>query len=125
MKYLFTSEDLEGDPEFMVAVIEAGSSRDFYPDSEAECVYVPERVMERILGVGKAYQLKFPEHASEDLSDRWAYRSGQVEWMIDELGFLQLLLNDQLLRNYLSKVIALASKVLSNPNKLELVFEGP
>ncbi|SDU31776.1 hypothetical protein [Halopseudomonas salegens] len=125
MKHLLTEEELTGDPEFMVAVIEAGSASGVYPDSEVNLVYVPERVMERILGVAKAYQLKFPEHASRDPSVRWVYRSTQVEWVIDELEFLHSLLNDQLLNGYISKMLVLASTVLSRPHKLELAFEGP
>ncbi|MGQ7272818.1 hypothetical protein [Marinobacter sp. V034] len=125
MKYLLRAEDVADDPEFLVALMKADSDKDVYPDSEEDSVYVPERVMERILGVGSAYNLQFTKHAPNNHSDRWAYSYAQLEWIIDELGFLQSLLNDQLLNDYLSKILGLAAKARHKLNELELIFEGP
>jgi hypothetical protein len=123
MKYLISEDDLVGDPEFIVMLTKLGAPADYYTD--ADCVYVPERIMWRLIGIGKAYNLKFVAHVSPNSVDRWVYPGQMLSWVIDEFSFILNLVNDPVLQIYVQKIIGLFIIANSNKNQLQVVFEGP
>lgn len=122
---LLDEDEFEGEPEYSIMVLDVSSKVDQYPENEDQIVYVSEPVFLRILGVANSYNLKFPSHATEDLNTRWVYSYVEVQWLVAELEFVANLLNDNHVKNAISKLIGLCSIVLSKPNKLELAVEGP
>lgn len=125
MDYLLKEQDTKGDPEFTVAVTPAGSLPDYYPTEESDYALIPERIMWRILGVAKAYNLHFAEHVSPDGIDRWVYKGTQLQSLEDDLEFIFELINDDYLKMNINLIQSMLKKVSSKPDLLELAFEGP
>ena len=123
MEYLLSQEDLNGDPEYIVMVTEVAAPSDFYPESD--CVYIPERIIWRIIGIGKAYNLQFVKHVSPNMFDRWVYRGETLSWVNDELLFIIKLINDPVLVKCVENIMALFSKAILQPNKFQVAIEGP
>ena len=125
LDYRLSLEDIKGDPECLVAVVPVGSLPDFYPSDESEYVAIPERIMWRIIGIAKAYDLHFSVLVSDNGYDRWVYRGPQIQTLEDELEFIFNLVNDEILREYINRIQAMVRKAIIQPNRLELAFEGP
>ena len=123
MEYLIDQEDITGDPEYMVMLTPVAVGPDYYPEDKT--IFVPERIMWRIIGIGKAYNLKFTEHISPNGFDRWVYRGQMLSWVSDELSFILTLVNDSVLNQYVGQVVELFNSAISQPNELQVAFEGP
>ncbi len=126
MNYRLTHEDIEGDPEYMIGAFPIASGSEWYPDENYKLVeYFPERLVWRVIGVAKAYDLHFPSQLSNDGYSRSVLRNAQVESLETQLTFLAELLNDELVENVIRKIQGLCTEVLRSSGKLELAFEGP
>ncbi len=126
MNYRLIHEDLEGDPEYMIGAFPAASGNDWYPDENYKLVeYFPERLVMRIIGLAKAYELHFSSQLANDGYSRSVLRGAQVESLETQLHFLASLINDELVESVIGKIQELCSEVLRSSGKLELAFEGP
>ncbi len=126
MNHRLTPEDLMGDPEYMIGAFPIASGGEWYPDENYKFVeYFPERLVWRVIGVAKAYDLHFPSQLADDGCSRSVLRNAQVKSLETQLVFLAGLVNDELVENVIRKMQGLCTEVLRADGKLELAFEGP
>lgn len=125
MKSESTSVNLLSEENYHIFIVPDGSPDHFYPEAAEDIIKVPETIMDKIIGVGRAYQLQFTAHVSDDLSARWRLNAQSIEWAADEIQFLIELLNDDHVNDVLHRILILMNRVMLNPRKLELAFEGP
>ena|SRR6266540_3470274 len=86
-------------------------------------IWIPDRLFARMQHVGKAYEL----HVLPRL-DPYARNSlgrEQVESLLDEIEFLDKVVDDPVLRVQLEQLRSVALKVVREPIRTELVIEGP
>lgn len=91
-------------------------------DSTEEWVaWIPERLWDRVLGLGRAYQLHvLGLFAGEE---RFELNPPQIESLLDELHLLGTIVDDDLLRSHLEAVREAAARVLGDPALVGLVVE--
>lgn len=91
-------------------------------DSTEEWVaWIPERLWERALGLGRAYCLHIL--GLLDGEDRFELNPPQIESLLDELQLLASVVDDELLRSHLESVRRASARVIGDPGLIGLVIE--
>jgi hypothetical protein len=89
--------------------------------TEEWLAWIPERLWERVLGLGRAYRLHIL--GLLDGQERFALNPPQIESLLDELQLLATIVDDDLLRNHLEAVRSAAARVVGDPALVGLVIE--
>jgi len=85
-------------------------------------VAVPERLFARAQCIARAYDLHLLP--TIDIYSRTRLNRPQCETLLDEIDFIAMVSNDQLLREHLGRVQSLVSACIRVPQR-ELFIEGP
>lgn len=85
-------------------------------------VRVPERLFARAQCVARAYELHLLP--TIDIYSRTRLNGPQCEALLDEISFIAMVSNDDLLREHLGRVQTVVSACARVPQR-ELIIEGP
>lgn len=120
-----SESDVEDSEWYFVGTVPSNANSNWFPpENSPDQAWVPERVMEIIIGTASAYGAKFPARLGR-WHERSTFNSKQVPWVIDELQFVGYVLNDELVQSYVTEILKAANKAMSPSGSYVLAFEGP
>lgn len=90
-----------------------------YPDADSG-VWMPERIFDRLVGLGRAYQLHYLPLLYGQDSEPVILNHQQVGGLIDEVDFLARTMTDPLVRLWSDRVVNLASQVAASGGSLTI-----
>lgn len=118
-------ENLEDDPPYFVGAVPPGAGANWLPEENAPLqVWVPERIMQIIVGAAQAYGAQFPSRLGA-WHERSIFNAEQAAWVADEVLFIGQVLNDDLVKEFALAIAHVASQVAHSGGKSALAFEGP
>lgn len=92
------------------------------PSTEEWVAWIPDRIWDRILALGRAYRLHILQLL--DGEERFELSPPQIDSLLDELQFLAATVQDDLLRSHLEAIRRAAARVVNESLLVGLVIEA-
>jgi hypothetical protein len=88
----------------------------------SSAVVVPERLFGRAQCIARAYELRLLP--TIDIYSKTRLNRGQCETLLDEIAFIGMVANDDLLREYLDRVRGVVAACIGVPQRELIIIRG-
>lgn len=119
----FEPNTYDDDETVAIAPCKPNDSMEWWKQNEANIAWVPERIFTRAKAIASAYELHLLPVI--DIYEKTELNSKQVQTFDEELAFIHDIVNDELLRHWISAMRKAVQTVLQSSREMVIVIEGP